>query len=295
MSADTDMNLLTTLSASLAGVVGAAAPSLVSVHSHRSSSSGFAWKPGLVVTANEALAEDGDVAVTLPGGQRLPAAVVGRDVTTDVALIRIDPATVPTIELDGLSPAAGTIVMAVGAQTGAPVTALGVIAVAGPAWRSMRGGEIDTRIELDLKLRRCAEGGLALNTYGQAFGMTVFGPRRNVLVIPASTIIRVAAALETHGKIPRGYLGLTLRKVRSERDDGIGAMVMSVDSTGPGAKAGIHQGDVIVSWAGKPITGVGELLRALGPASVGNKIALGLTRGGKPCTVEFVIGERSPT
>jgi S1-C subfamily serine protease len=295
MTTDTGINLLTTLSASLEGVVGAAAPSLVSVHSHRSSSSGFAWKPGLIVTASEALAEEGDVAVTLPEGQRLPATIAGRDVTTDVALIRIDAAAVPTIGLDSRSPAAGTITMAVGAQTGAPVAALGIIAVAGPAWRSMRGGEIDARIELDLRLRRCAEGGLALNAYGQAFGMTVFGPRHRVLVIPASTITRVAAALESHGRIPRGYLGLALRPVRLERDGSIGAMVMSVESTGPGAKAEVHQGDVIMSWGGKPITGVGDLLRALGPASVGTSIALGLIRGGQPRTVEFVIGERSAT
>jgi S1-C subfamily serine protease len=81
---------LKNLSDALAAVVANAAPSVISVHSHRSRSSGFVWKPGLVVTADEALADEGEVAVTLPGGERMPATIVGRDPTTDVALLRIE-------------------------------------------------------------------------------------------------------------------------------------------------------------------------------------------------------------
>jgi S1-C subfamily serine protease len=80
----------------------------------------------------------------------------------------------------------------------------------------LRGGEINARIELDLRLRRSAEGGLAIDPAGRAIGMTVFGPRRRVLVIPSATIARVAARLESHGRIPRGYLGLGLRLVAIE-------------------------------------------------------------------------------
>ncbi|WP_204280305.1 hypothetical protein, partial [Raoultella ornithinolytica] len=67
------------------------------------------------------------------------------------------------------------------------------------SWQSMRGGEIDARIELDTRLRGTAEGGLVVNAAGQAFGMAVFGPRRRVLVIPSATIERVATKLESHG------------------------------------------------------------------------------------------------
>ena len=81
-------------------------------------------------------------------------------------------------------------------------------------------------------MRRSNEGGLALDATGRAFGMAVFGPRRRVLVIPSATIDRVAAKLETHGRIPRGYLGLALQPVRLE-DSGVGAMVMSVNPTVP--------------------------------------------------------------
>jgi S1-C subfamily serine protease len=156
----------------------------------------------------------------------------------------------------------------------------------------MRGGEIDARIELDLSLRRRAEGGIALDADGRAFGMTVFGPRRRVLVIPGATIARVGAQLESHGKVARGYLGLGLQPVRLDRDSGVGAMVMSVDPQGPGAKAGVLQGDVITAWDGKPLGSVGALLRALGPDSVGSKVALSVSRGGETRTVDLVISQR---
>jgi S1-C subfamily serine protease len=290
-----DLASLTALSASLAGVVSAAAPSIVSVHSHRSLSSGFAWKPGLIVTADEALADEGEVAVTLPGAKRAGAAIVGRDPTTDIALLRVEPASLAPIPLDGAPPVTGALALAVGARDGEAVAAFGIVASSGPAWRSMRGGEIDARLELDVALRRAAEGGLALDAAGRAFGMTVFGPRRRVLVIPSATIARVAAHLETHGKVARGYLGLGLRPVRIEGDGGVGAMVVNVDANGPGAKSGIHQGDVIQAWDGKAITGVNALVRALGPASVGKTVAVSLRRGGEIRSVDLMIGERPDT
>lgn len=280
------------LSTALSDVVASVTASVVSVHSHRSRSSGFVWKPGLVLTADEALADEGEVSLSLPGGERIPATIVGRDPTTDVALLRVDKTACPAAVLDGSPPAPGAIAIAVGGADGRPMAALGIVAVSAPAWRSIRGGEIDARIELDISLRRQVEGGLVMDAKGRAFGMIVFGPRRRVLVIPSATILRVAAQLEAHGKVARGYLGLGLQPVRIDGDRGIGAIVMSVDSEGPGAKAGIHQGDVIRSWEGQPIVSVGSLHRALGPASVGSRLTLGLSRGGAAQTVELVVGER---
>jgi S1-C subfamily serine protease len=163
--------------------------------------------------------------------------------------------------------------------------------MSGGAWRSLRGGEIDARIELDVRLRRGTQGGLALAPDGAAFGMVVAGARRRVLVIPSATIMRVAARLETHGRVARGYLGLALQPVRLDHD-GVGAMVMSVDNAGPGAAAGVRQGDVIVRWNGEALRGVRALVRALGPDSVGATAELALRRGGEPVTAKLTIGER---
>jgi S1-C subfamily serine protease len=288
-----DFATLLSLSDALSGIAAAAAPSLVSVHSRHSLSSGFAWKPGLIVTADEALAETGEVAVTLPGGARVAAGIAGRDPSSDVALLRVEGGGGLTpVELDGAVPAPGALAVAVGSHDGHPLAALGVVAVSGPAWRSMRGGEIDARVELDLSLRRRAEGGLALDAAGRAFGMTVSGPRRRVLVIPGATVARVASRLETHGRIARGYLGLGLQPVRLDRGEGRGVMVMGVDADGPGARAGLRQGDVIVAWDGKPVSSPSALARALGPDSVGRTATLSVQRGGEERSVELAVGER---
>jgi S1-C subfamily serine protease len=279
------------LSAAIAGLVAKAAPSIVAVCSDRSQSSGFAWRPGLVVTADEALAEEGEFAVTVPGGDSAPAQLVGRDVTTDVALLRIDRSDLPPLLLTAASLAVGALAVAVGSDDGAPIAALGVVSREGGPWRSLRGGEIDARIELDLRLRGRAEGGVALDASGAAFGMAVFGPRRRVLVIPAATIERVAARLASDGRIPRGYLGLGLHPV-ALTGGGAGAMVMSVDPKGPGAAAGVHQGDVIVALSGEPIRHVQSLLRALGPDRVGQTVTLDLRRAGETRQLSLTIGER---
>jgi S1-C subfamily serine protease len=280
------------LSAALSGLVAKIAPSTVSVHSKQSESTGFVWRTGLVVTADDALADEGDVRVTVPGGESVPARVVGRDPSTDVALLAIERADLPPVLLAPATPAAGSLAIVVGAENGAATAALSVVSRVGGSWRSLRGGEIDARIELDARLRRKGEGAVAVDAAGQGLGMAVFAPRRRVLVIPSTTIARIAAQLEAHGRIPRGYLGLGLHPVAVVEGGGAGAMVMSVDPKGPGAAAGIHQGDVLVSWDSKPIAGLRPLLRALGPDSVGQKVTFGLRRGGQTHDVVLNIGER---
>jgi S1-C subfamily serine protease len=141
-------------------------------------------------------------------------------------------------------------------------------------------------------LRQSAEGSIALDATGQAIGMAVFGPRRRVLVIPSATIERIAPKLESHGHIPRGYLGLGLQAVAVDGGDGSGAMVMSIDPQGPGAAAGVQQGDIIVTWNGEPIRQLQSLLRALGPDSVDQTVTLGLRRGGETKQVPLTIAQR---
>jgi S1-C subfamily serine protease len=284
--------LLSSLSSALANVAARAATAIVSVHSHRSRASGFIWKPGLVVTADEALAEEGEVSIKLPGGVTRPAIIAGRDHTTDIALLRFDAKDVAPVKLTPHLPALGSLSLTVAAERGVPSAALGAVSLVGGSWRSLRGGEIDARIELDVRLRHSHQGGLALNASGEAFGMAVEGARR-VIVIPAATIERVAGKLETHGRIARGYLGLGLQPVKL--DDGVGVMVMSLDKSGPSAAAGIRQGDVIIGWNDEKLSGARSLLRALGPDSVGSIVNLAILRAGEPMHFKLTIGERPET
>jgi S1-C subfamily serine protease len=279
------------LSTAFARLVEITAPGIVAVKSARSRSSGFFWRGGLIVTAEEALSEEGDFTVTLPSGESLAARLVGRDHTTDIAVLRVDRSDLPPVPLETQTVSVGALAIAVGAEDGTPTAALGMISRSTGPWWSLRGGEINARIELDLRMRQSAEGGVAIDAAGRAIGMTVFGPRRRVLVIPSATIERVAARLEKHGRISRGYLGLGFQVVAIE-GGGRGLMIMKVEPQGPGAKAGVHQGDIIVTWSGEPIRDVRSLLRSLGPDSVGQTVTLGLRRGSETRSVALTIGER---
>jgi len=287
---------LSLLSSAVASVVARASPAIVSVHSHRSRASGFVWKPNLVVTADEALEDDSGISIELSDGTVRPGKIAGRDHTTDVALLRFDTQDnakeVAPIKLSPDVPMLGSLSVVVAAERGSPTAALGTVSLVGSRWRSLRGGEIDARVELDVRLRHRHQGGLVLDASGDAIGMAVLGPRR-VIVIPTATIERVAGKLETHGRIARGYLGVSLQPIKL--DDGIGAMVMNVDKSGPSSAAGIRQGDVIVGWNDDKISGVRSLLQALGPESVGSVAQVTVRRAGEPVRFKLTIGERPET
>ena len=282
---------LSTFSDEIAALVRRASRSVVGVRSHRSHGSGFVWRPGLIVTADENITDEDRLAVVLPGGATTLATLRGRDPSTDIALLRVEAPDAEPIAATTGDVVAGSLAIVVGAEDGAPIASLGVVARAGPAWRSLRGGNVDARIEIDMLLRGSSEGGIAFDAAGRTIGMAVFGPRRRVLVIPASTIDRVAAKLDIEGRIARGYLGLGLQDVRI-KDGGVGAIVMSLDADGPGAHAGLRQGDVIAAWNGRAIDGVGDLLRELGPDSVDSVVRLSASRGGEPMTFDVTIGAR---
>ncbi len=282
---------LSAFSAALADLVRAAAPRVVSVKSQHAESSGFVWRPGLIVAAENALADDEKIEIVAHDGASARAELVGRDPSTDVALLRVQRTDLSQASPSAGGPTAGALALVVAAREGAAAASLGIVSYAGPQWRSMRGGLIDARIELSAALRRSSEGGLALDSDGRAFGMAVFGPRRRTLVIPMATIDRVAATLVAKGRIARGYLGLGLQPVKLE-GGGLGLMAISVDAKGPGAAAGVKQGDVIVAWNSEPLRGVHHLMRLLGPDSVGATVKLSLRRAGEPLELTVTVGER---
>ncbi|MCC8965689.1 trypsin-like peptidase domain-containing protein, partial [Bradyrhizobium sp. Pear76] len=111
----TEPNILSSLSSALAETIARAAPAIVSVHSHRARASGFVWKAGLIVTADEALADEGEIEIQFADGSRRQAAVVGRDHTTDIALLRVESDVAP-IKLSTAVPALGSLAVIVAAD-----------------------------------------------------------------------------------------------------------------------------------------------------------------------------------
>lgn len=294
-------NPLQALSDSTAALVERTAAGIVSVHGGgRWPSSGIHWRSGIIVTAEEALENDDNIKLTLPGGRSVEASLVGRDPTTDVAVLRFQPDGLLTAASGTALLRAGDAVLAVGAHEGAPLVAFGVVALSSGPWRSSRGGTIDNLIRLDLSLSPVAEGGALIDGQGRALGMTVLGPRRRALAIPTSTIERSVDQLLARGHVFRAYLGAGLRPLRGERQadsaatsgPGRGVLVVEVDPEGPSKRAGLLVGDVITSWNDKSIDRVRDVMHLLGPESVGSSVDLGLVRGGASAKLQVILGER---
>jgi S1-C subfamily serine protease len=293
---------LDTISDRAADLLDGIAPRLVTIHGRkRGTSSGFLWRPGLVITAEEALEFDEDVAITRPDGSQATGSLIGRDPSTDIALLRIEEQPLEEIAFSPTdSLRAGHLILAAGRQPEGLSAGLGIVSLAGGAWRSLRGGHIDRRIHLDLRLNFQSEGGITLDTNGRIIGMTVLGPRGRVLVIPSETIERVAPQLLEKGRVARGYLGLGLQPVRIDKAaadaaglaEPRGLIVISVDQDGPGHSAGIRQGDILISWNADALPSVRRVYTLLRPESVGQSVDLGIVRAGAHMTLAVEITER---
>jgi S1-C subfamily serine protease len=292
---------LVALSDATAQLVEHAAGSIVSVRGGgRWHSSGIHWRPGVVVTAEEVLERDENIELTLPGGRSVEASLVGRDPTTDVAVLRFQPDGLATAATAATPLRAGEAIFAIGNYDGSVLAAFGIVALAGGAWRSSRGGTIDNFIRLDLTLSPTAEGGALVDAHGHVLGMTVLGPRRRALAIPTSTIERAVDQLLARGHVFRAYLGAGLRPLKGERrqdkspasSSGRGVLVVDIDPEGPAKRAGLFVGDVITSWNGRSIDRVRDVVHLLGPESVGSTVDLALVRGGASATLQVILGER---
>ncbi|QKC82488.1 S1C family serine protease [Mesorhizobium sp. NZP2077] len=285
-----DFNL-NAFSQAIADLAAQAAPATASfaTHHHRTASA-FHWGDGYFVTAEEAVEAGEEIELTLASGETAKAELVGRDPSTGVALLKpADAGTAPVLaKADAVRP--GNIAIAIGNSRGSALAVSGSVGEVGPAWRSMRGGTIDRRINLAVGAGGRFEGGPVLDATGALIGMLLFGPRGRALVMPYETIERAVATLREKGHVARGYLGAGLHPVRDR--DARGAMVMSLDDNGPAKAAGLSLGDIIVAWNGEAVHGPRDLIRRLGPDSAGVSVTLGVVRGGEQRDVALTIGEK---
>lgn len=300
MSEQNTANPLGNLSDQLEGLIQVAAGAVVSVGSHgRAVASGLLWKPGVVVTASDAVESDDGLAVSTAGAQSVPAQLAGRDPTTAIAVLRLadDKLAPPPLTVQA-EVRVGQLVVAVGRSSEGVIANLGMVAVAGPAWQSRRGGTIDRLVRLDLRLNPRAEGGIVVDGDGRLVGMAVFGPRRRPLVIPPATIERIAPRLLAEGRIQRGYLGVSTHAIRLDEalaavhalPDRRALMVAGLDPEGPARKAGVLIGDVIVSLDGAAVPGMRALIARLTPEMVGKSVDLRILRAGQMTTSRVTIG-----
>jgi S1-C subfamily serine protease len=283
----------------LAARADAAKSTVVAIRlAHERHVTGMVWQSGIVVTSEQALPRRDDFELVAPGGSILKATIAGRDPSTNVAILK------PAEQLAAPSMAAGeartgAVALAIGADgTGGASARLGLVNLAGGEWHSSRGGLIDRRIVLDVQLASREEGGPVFDAAGACLGMSTFGPRGQVIVIPAATIERVVPQLAKNGRVARGWLGVALQAVavpdalRESADQSSGLMVMSVVDNGPAAQAGIVAGDIILSVDGTSAHRFRRLARLFGADSIGRKAELRLIRSGAVMTVQTTIAER---
>ena len=292
------------LSGEFAGIMETAGGAVVAVHARRRiPSSGVEWRPGIIVTADHTVEREEEIAITLPAGTRTPATLAGRDPSTDLAILRVEGASLPAIAAgDANTLKAGHWILAAGRTTeGDARASLGVIGVAGPAWRTWRGGELDRTLRLDRNLHPNFSGGAALDDQGRVLGITTSGlSRYGAVIIPASTVERVVGELEKRGHIGRGYLGVGMQPVRLPRklradlkvENETAVLVMGVEAESPAERAGVTLGDVLVALDGKPISGADDVAAYLSAERIGKPVKASIIRGGAPAEAVITVGER---
>jgi S1-C subfamily serine protease len=279
---------LSAFSDAIAAVVANAGPRLVSVTGADGSvASGIVWRTGLIVSAHEALGGEEEFTVTFADGSSKIGEVAGRDPSTDVALLKAETAEFADWS-QAATPAVGSLAVVAGRGDHSATAGLAIVSEVGPAWRSMRGGAIDARITLGVRLSSRTEGGAVLSPNGSLIGLAVTGPRRRALAIPASTIARAVTTLSDKGYVPRGYLGVTLHPAGENN----GAIVVALEPEGPASKAGFLVGDIITTWSGEPVETVAGVSHRLSAETVGQSVKLGVLRGGSPTNIDVLVGER---
>ena len=290
---------LTAFSADVASLATQASQCTVALRNRGHAFSGFYWRPDVIATAAELVStRPGDrISILTPSHETVDGVVIGRDPSTDVALVRAPATASAATAAPSTVPALGTLVLAGGRSRHGATCAVGFIGLTGARWRSMRGGDVGPRIWLDIRLRPHAEGGPVLDAAGQFIGMAVLAPRRRVLLIPAETIERVGGELLTHGRIRRAYLGVGLQAVevspRSDKGAGqSGLMIISLDPDGPAAKAGLQQGDIILAFDGKAVDSVRELTALLRNADLAQPASVDISRSSQHMKINVALAER---
>jgi S1-C subfamily serine protease len=292
--------VLADLSKQLGDAVERAGASVVRVEGRRrQSASGVVWAAdGLILTSSHVLERDEDIAVGLPDGGTVPAKLVGRDQGTDVALLRVEAQGLTPIQR-GPSPRVGHLALVVARPGSTVETSIGIVsAIDGPV-RTRRGGQLDGVIRTDATYFPGFSGGALIGASGELVGLaTSFGGGVG-LAIPLETVDRVTAALLSHGRVKRGFVGISsqpvplpegLRGAAGGQESGL--LVVGVEAGGPAERGGVMIGDVLVALGGQPLRNTDDLLGQLGADRVGQPTPLRLFRGGEPRDLIVTIGER---
>jgi S1-C subfamily serine protease len=265
------------------------------------SGSGFVFTPdGLILTNSHVVHGATSIDVALADGRRARADLVGDDADTDLAVVRITtPDVSPATLGDSQALRAGQIVIAIGNPLGfqATVTA-GVVSALGRSLRARSGRLMDDIIQTDAALNPGNSGGPLVTTHGEVVGVNtavIQGAQGLAFAVAINTAKFVAGRLIRDGRIRRGWIGVAGQNVSVQRRlarayglaEDSGVLVVSVEPDSPAQRAGLHERDVIVGLASRPIGGVDDLHRLLVDEGIGVALPLLVLRG--PDRIELSV------
>jgi S1-C subfamily serine protease len=289
-------NALTDFSYGLTTAVDKAGASTILVDARkRYPASGIAYTEDLVLTADHVVTREDDIKVLLPDGQSLSASIAGRDPGSDLTILRLsEKALLPAPTSQDVK--IGQLVLALGRPNSAGMQASwGIVTgISGPA-RTARGGMLDQYIQTETTPYPGFSGGPLINTEGEVLGLNTSGlTRGSSLTIPVSVAWRVAEALAAHGSVKRGYLGVRTQPVElpEAASQAQGLLVVWLEEGGPAQVGGLLVGDILVAVNGQAVSDADDLFSALNRDTVGKATAVEVLRGGRPETVQVMVGER---
>ena len=298
-----DTELLDAYSRAVVGAVQRVSPAVVHIQvrykndrqkndRQGGSGSGFVFTPdGFMLTNSHVVHGAAEISVTTVEGDHFPAELVGDDPDTDLAVIR-GRTSAPSIPLgSSRSLAVGQLVIAVGNPLGFQHTVTaGVVSALGRTMRSRSGRLIDGVVQTDAALNPGNSGGPLVDSQGRVVGVntaTIMGAQGICFAIGADTAEFVASHVIRDGRIRRSYVGLMGQGVLLHRrivryydlPTESGLLVESVIAGAPAQRAGLRERDIIVRFAGWPVSGVDDLHRLLTSE-----------RSGVPSEIEVVRG-----
>jgi serine protease Do/serine protease DegQ len=258
---------------------------------------------GYIITNHHVVEHAEEITVTLRDGRRLDAKVVGTDPATDVAVIKVQANGLTAVKLaDSDNLRVGDFVVAIGNPFGLGQTVTsGIVSALGRSGLGIEGYE--DFIQTDASINVGNSGGALVNLRGELVGINtaIIAPGGgNVgigFAIPSNMAHDVMSHLVSYGEVKRGLLGVATQDLTPDLAEAFGiggvkgAVVVEVSPGSSAAEAGLQAGDIITSVNGKAINSAADLRNSLGLLRVGDEVAIGVLRNGRPLAVSAQIGE----
>jgi putative serine protease PepD len=247
---------------------------------------------GYVVTNDHIVAGGSEVSVGFSRDDEQDAKVVGRDPSTDLALLRVDDdkaAELKPLPLgDSDEVRIGDPAIAIGNPFGLERTlTAGVVSATDRHINAPDGFSIDDAVQTDAPINSGNSGGPLLNADGEVIGVNSQSRGEGLgFAVPVDIVKDVIPKLRRDGEVRRAYLGVSTTDARR------GALVEEITDAGPADNAGVRRGDVIAELGGRPIRSPGDVARTVGRQQPGNGVEIVVVRGERRITLRAELAER---